>query len=161
MTLSDKLTLLLPINHGSRRGRYRREQVYAFTLTELLVALVIMTIIIAFSLPNYTRSRDRSAERVAVSILQMISSANQLYFTRMGVYLPTGPDPSDVLYLNQQLNLSLVQPDIFNYSRNALFPDQFNAVIRLPNNCDLTVDQLNYEPCALVPANCLIVQRSC
>jgi len=63
----------------------------AFTLMELMVTVIIIGIVAAFGIPNYTRSTERAAERDAVYNIKMLMEAYNLYVARQG-----GPPPANL-----------------------------------------------------------------
>ena len=52
----------------------------AFTIMEILVVIIIVSVIAIFGLPNYNRSLERAYEREAIEKLKLIHAAQQLYF---------------------------------------------------------------------------------
>ena len=56
----------------------------AFTLIELMITVIILGIIAAFALPNYTNMVSRAKERDAVCNLEVIREAVNLYIAREG-----------------------------------------------------------------------------
>ncbi|MBF0484972.1 MAG: type II secretion system protein [Candidatus Omnitrophica bacterium] len=58
-----------------------------FSLAEVMVVLVTVGIIAAYGIPNFGKAMTRAQARSAISNLQLIYSAQQLYFARQGVYV--------------------------------------------------------------------------
>lgn len=78
----------------------------AFTLTELLIAVVIVGILAGFGIPSYTKAINRAKEKDAVFNLRIIAEAVKMYITREG-----GPpaDLADVNAINTTLTLSIIE----------------------------------------------------
>ena len=56
----------------------------AFTLVELMIVLIIMSILASWGIPQYTRTVARAKARNAMNNLVMLHSANLLYQARNG-----------------------------------------------------------------------------
>ena len=133
----------------------------AFTLTEIMLVVIIMGIIAAFAMPNYTRSLERAYARDAVVQLTALQSANNIYKAHAGQYLCGQnillaqinsnlginiiPSTSDITYLYSSGNGgSCVSPN----------PTAFNATARyIRGGTDYTirVNETNIQSTA--PAN--------
>ncbi len=83
---------------------------------ELLLVVILVGIIAAFALPNYTKSMDKAHERDGEIQLTSIHSANIVYFAQVSEYLPTGT--GNLTAINNGLNLGIIANDItYAYSR--------------------------------------------
>jgi prepilin-type N-terminal cleavage/methylation domain-containing protein len=60
-----------------------------FTLIELLIVVAIIGILAAIAIPQYNKYRQRAQDAVAVSAIDAIVSAQQLYFTDNNKYATT------------------------------------------------------------------------
>jgi prepilin-type N-terminal cleavage/methylation domain-containing protein len=60
-----------------------------FTLIELLIVVAIIGILAAIAIPQYNKYRQRAQDAVAVSAIDAIVSAQQLYFTDNNKYAST------------------------------------------------------------------------
>jgi prepilin-type N-terminal cleavage/methylation domain-containing protein len=61
------------------------------TLTEILVVIVIIAILAALALPQFTASRERALSREAKANLKLISVAEKIYRMKEGFYYPYDP----------------------------------------------------------------------
>ena len=77
-----------------------------FTLTELMIAIVLLGIIAGFGIPSYNKAREKALEREAVHNLRMIVEALKLYYVRND---NTYPDANDVNAINAALNLGIIE----------------------------------------------------
>jgi len=84
----------------------------AFTLTEILVALLIVIILVSLSIPNFTRPRQAALDKRAKTALMLINAAEKVYYLKMGFYYPyVSVSPSAQVNLsginsNLRINLS-------------------------------------------------------
>lgn len=74
-----------------------------FTLIELLVVLVIIAIIAAFSMPQFSKTILRTRARSAMTNVSIIHAANALYRSRYG----TNNSAGDVATINTVLGLNI------------------------------------------------------
>ncbi len=67
-----------------------------FTLLELLIVVIIVSILAAVALPQFTKITERSRAAEAVAILGAIRTAQLVYYQEHGVYRQEGPwnDPN-------------------------------------------------------------------
>ena len=89
----------------------------AFTLVELLTVAVVLTIIAAFALPNFTTrtgsnysTREHAYEKDAATNLRAIREAEELYVAQYGQYWP--PDVNvwhTVNEINDALHLGIIE----------------------------------------------------
>lgn len=75
----------------------------AFTLIELLVVLMIIAIIAAFSMPQFSKTILRTKARSAMTNISVIHAANALYHSRYG----TNNSAVDVAAINTALGLNI------------------------------------------------------
>ena len=57
-----------------------------FSLLEMLVVIVIVTVLAGIALPNYTRSAERARMRDAESKLNLVFQAQRIYRLDNGIY---------------------------------------------------------------------------
>jgi prepilin-type N-terminal cleavage/methylation domain-containing protein len=82
---------------------------YAFTLIELMVVVVILGIIAAFAIPNYSKAMERSHEKQILLNMQAIASAQVAYKARYGFYWPYPLSGNvGIAQLNPALQLNIV-----------------------------------------------------
>ena len=86
--------------------RYKRD--HAFTLTELLVVVIIIGVMAAFTVPNYTKSVERSHQKDAETQLKTIWSADQIYRAQNGAYWPPVSESNDIAAINSNLGLGII-----------------------------------------------------
>ncbi|MBF0531617.1 MAG: prepilin-type N-terminal cleavage/methylation domain-containing protein [Candidatus Omnitrophica bacterium] len=81
-----------------------------FTLTEVLVVIILIGMIIAFGIPSFVKTINRTDEKQAISHLKMIWEALQLHRAKSGTY-QVG-DLGDLNAINNALGLYLVPAKI-------------------------------------------------
>jgi len=84
-----------------------------FTLTEVMIVIIIIGILVALAIPNYTAKIEQIKGQNAVSNIQMIASALKIYFLKNSTE-PTYPIGS-LSAINTQLAISLSDTD-FRYN---------------------------------------------
>lgn len=62
----------------------------AFTMVELIVVIVIIGLIAAFSIPSFTKAINRARARDAINNLNIIHSAAMMYKARNNGLIPSG-----------------------------------------------------------------------
>lgn len=79
-----------------------------FTLTEILVVIVIVGILVALTLPNYSVIREKSLNREARTSLALIQAAEKIYRLEQGFYYPYGgATENNASVINSYLKLNL------------------------------------------------------
>ena len=81
---------------------------FGFTLTELMVVVLITGIMASFAIPNYTKSVERAHQTDAVTQLTTVWAANQVYLAQTGQYWPASAGPFDVNAINTNLGLGII-----------------------------------------------------
>jgi len=84
-----------------------------FTLIELITVVIIIAIMAALALPQYTRFIERSQASTAKNALDMIRKAEATYFTLNSQYLPCTSNSGS------NCNLTVEIPEVarvFNYT---------------------------------------------
>ena len=76
----------------------------AFTLTELMIVVVIISIIAAFAVPNYAKAVERSHRRDAEMQLTSIYTANFQYRAVNSIFWPPTAGNRDVTAINDPVN---------------------------------------------------------
>ena len=90
----------------------------AFTLVELMIVVVLLGMIAAFGIPNYSKSHDRVNEKTGQYNLSVIDSAMEMYRIRNAGYPDPGglPDPtvtiSNISEINAALSLGIIEQNM-------------------------------------------------
>ncbi|MFP4473758.1 MAG: prepilin-type N-terminal cleavage/methylation domain-containing protein [Candidatus Omnitrophota bacterium] len=107
-----------------------------FTLTEILLVVVILGVVAGWGLPNFTKMFRRADEKDAVAQLKAVHAAQELYAARNNQQYAAAADTAAV---NSDLNLSIMGQDFryscttsnggLDYSCQALHNDEGYAVL--------------------------------
>jgi type II secretory pathway pseudopilin PulG len=87
--------------------RFQRKHRVAFSIIEMMTAVIILSIVALFAIPSYTKAVNRSKERDAVSNLDLIREGVRLYRSRNDGAVP-GALP-DVASINATFFLNIVE----------------------------------------------------
>ena len=101
-----------PLEAVEQSGRNER-LLTGFTLIELITVVIIIAIMTALALPQYTRFIERSQASTAKNALDMIRKAEATYFTLNSQYLPCTSTSGSTC------NLTIEIPEVarvFNYT---------------------------------------------
>lgn len=82
-----------------RRGR-RFAGAEGFTLTELMVVVVIIGLMAAFAVPSYMRSVEMGKADEAVAVLSMVAATNRMFAMNHGNQYATGSFPANICSIN-------------------------------------------------------------
>jgi prepilin-type N-terminal cleavage/methylation domain-containing protein len=83
-----------------------------FTLTELIIVVVVLGIMAGFAIPNYTKSIDRSYHKDGTVNLTAIYAAEQIYYNNNnGSYWPASGS-GDVSAINSNLGLGILSNNL-------------------------------------------------
>ena len=93
-----------------------------FTLIELLVVVLIIGILSAVALPQYTKAVEKSRSTEAITLLGNLATAQQIYKMSQGVFT------SDLSVLDLQL------PGVTSTSTNKIDTKNFHVEIAIPAN---------------------------
>ena len=97
-----------------------------FTLVELIVVFIIISIIAGFSVVSYTAAILKSHERQAILQLNVLHDANEIYRARYHQYLP-GSSIGTAL-IESGLNINIIDGDfVFTYTRNPADVNRYTA----------------------------------
>ena len=84
-----------------------------FTLTEIIVLIIILGIIAGFTIPNYRKSVEAEFERTARFQLENIYKAEQIYRAKAKDYWPDDPSAvgtdQDITAINDALFLNITE----------------------------------------------------
>jgi len=84
----------------------------AFTLIELMVAVIILGIIAAFGIPNFSKSQERVVERDGEYNLSTIASAMEMNRVRNDGVYPLGSALDNIGEINTTLSLGVIEQGI-------------------------------------------------
>ncbi len=87
----------------------------AFTLTEIMVVIIIMSVIASFAIPQYRKTITRAYEREGLQNLTMIHASEKTYRAEHGEVWPTDAGAKGVNDINTNLNLNIIE-DGMTYS---------------------------------------------
>lgn len=132
-----------------------------FTLTELLVVVILIGIIAAFALPNYQKAILKAHERDAVVQLTVIHAALKIYEAQTNTY-PTD-STLDLTGINDRLGLNVIANGM-EYEYRSNDPDHFSVTatwVDAVGNFTISVSQIAIEqdgnspnPCCGTGVNC-------
>jgi prepilin-type N-terminal cleavage/methylation domain-containing protein len=95
---------------------------HGFTLMELMVVAIVVGLIAAFAIPNYSKAVERAHEKDSFQALTLIAASNEAYKARYGEYWGVNPPVltnSGIGVMNAGLNLQVVETGVrFYYSPN-------------------------------------------
>ncbi|MDD5669144.1 MAG: prepilin-type N-terminal cleavage/methylation domain-containing protein [Candidatus Omnitrophica bacterium] len=79
-----------------------------FSLTEVIVVVVIVTIIAMLGLVKYSGIKEQSLDKEAKANLKLIQAAQKIYHMEFNpLYYPSTGNSSDITEINSNLKLSL------------------------------------------------------
>lgn len=78
-----------------------------YTLTEVLIVLIIIAILAALGLVNYQSAKEKAIDREAIANLKLIQAAEKIYRIEIGSYYPGSGSTSTIGDINQYLKLYL------------------------------------------------------
>ncbi|MDP8233535.1 MAG: prepilin-type N-terminal cleavage/methylation domain-containing protein [Candidatus Saelkia tenebricola] len=113
----------------------------AFTALELIIVVVIISILTTLVLPGFQKTIKRSREKLAISNLRIIASAQKLYRVRYGSYT----DCSDSDAINEDLTLD-IESKYFDYSVE-INGNNFTAYAEKDGVTQCTIDQEGNASC--------------
>lgn len=98
-----------------------------FTLMELMVVVIIIGVIAAFAIPNYSRSVQKAHERDRLVHLTSIHAANLLYRSYDGDYWDTGGADQDLAAINSTLSINIIANSGTTYNYNSANGSSYTA----------------------------------
>ncbi len=107
---------------GRARG-VRRRAANGFTLIEILIVVVILGILSAIIVPQFSNATEEAQETAAHSQLNVLRGQVTLYFAKHGTVAPLGDDvPTVVATLSEDGLLSSVPLDVNTAERGFQVP---------------------------------------
>ena len=79
----------------------------AVTLLELMVVITIIGILVAMSVPMFTRAIENTRAEEAVAALEQIRNAERIYRVEENDYWPAGSSENTIGSINTELRLAL------------------------------------------------------
>lgn len=117
----------------------------SFTLLELIIVIVVIGILTAISLPNFTKAKERALSKEAAANLKLIYAAEKIYQLEVGGFYGT----TDIDLINSQLRLSLNEAN-WDYDIGSTAVTNFSATAdRMSgpyDDCVYTLTQAGGEP---------------
>ena len=80
-----------------------------FTLLEIMLVVVIVAIIAAFAIPNYTKSIEQAHLKDAKANLTAIYAAQQIQHSETGSYYPSSATTVNTAAINTNLRLNIIE----------------------------------------------------
>lgn len=124
-----------------------------FTLFELMVVIIIVAILGALGLPQFTKSKEHALGREAIANLKLIAAAQRLYLMETGSYYPVTPGTdSSIASINSNLRLSIPNPAVsssknWNYSITDTASTFTATATRTAGTiCSYTIDNNSEDP---------------
>ena len=81
----------------------------AVTLIEILVTLIVISILAALALPQFSDTRERSLSKEAKANLKLIDAAEKIYRMESGFYYPYSGSKTDRQEINAFLKITIAQ----------------------------------------------------
>ena len=117
----------------------------SFTLTELIVVVLIIGIMAGFAIPNYGRAVERAHRRDAETNLLAIHAANRIYFSEHDNYWPDG-GAGALADINQNLRLSIIPNGMTYNCTNVTANDYTCTATRNPPATSFTITITQAQP---------------
>jgi len=112
----------------------KRNDIKAFTLIEIMVVVLIVGIIAAFALPNYSKSVRKARERDMELQLRTIHAANNILEAQQGTYWNTAAaDVTNLNTINNTLGINIIATDGTTYTYNSADGSAFTATASWDN----------------------------
>ena len=103
----------------------------SFTLMEIIIVIVLISVVAAFGIPSYRRAILRSRERQAIVNLELIHAAASFYGTQAGGFLPG--NNRDIDFINQNFGLRVAATNGTVYEYDSADPASFDIKVEITN----------------------------
>jgi prepilin-type N-terminal cleavage/methylation domain-containing protein len=84
------------------------QKLKGFTLTEIMLVVIILSIMLVFAVPNYRKTVDRAHLQDAINQLTAIHAANQIYRAQTGTQFLKAASPLTLSDINLNLGLNVI-----------------------------------------------------
>ncbi len=125
---------------------------------EIIIAIVLIGVLVGFAVPNYSKMMRKNQERTAITQLNTIYAAAQLYNDAAGNYLGSG-GAQGAAWINTNLDLNVIDRNMaITYTSGGA--STFTATAVLDSGATVTIDQdtlSTTNPCCGAAGTCLIV----
>jgi len=88
------------------------EKRLAFTITEMIVVVVILGVLAGIAIPNYNKTIERSHVQDAINQLSALHAAETIQFARTGSYWPASATTYLITDINTNLKLNIIENDM-------------------------------------------------
>lgn len=118
-----------------------------YTLTEMLVVIIIVGILAALALVNYTKAKEQTIDKEARANLKLVQAAQKIYRMENTFYYPNA-GTADTSGINTNLRLSMPEGASRNwsYSAAAATPGQGVAARNKAGGRSWTLPVANDDP---------------
>jgi len=79
----------------------------AITLLELMVAIMVVAVLVALSVPKFAAMKERGLNKEAKANLKLIQAAEKIYQMEVGVFWPDDSTTANISSLNANLRVDL------------------------------------------------------
>ena len=101
------------------RAAKKTSEKTAYTLMEMMIVLILITIVAAFAVPNYQRSVERSRLNGTLNNLMVIHAAFQIRQADTGLIWPIAGEcvgGCNLAQINPMLGISIIQDPAVDYT---------------------------------------------
>ena len=123
-----------------------------FTLVELIMVILIIGILAALALPQFSKTKEHAIGKEAIANLKLIAAAEKIYRMETNAYYPVpAGSESNITNINNYLKLSITETnwDFSVTDSGAPAPNAFTAYAdRATTGCQYTLayDDADGEP---------------
>lgn len=125
-----------------------------FTLVELAIVLIIIGILAALTLPQFSKPKEHALGKEAIANLKLIAAAEKIYRMEASAYYPiVAPNPqSDIGQINNFLRLFITEANWDYVVTSTGSPPSFSSTATRTatggsySGCTYTIDQSTDTP---------------